>query len=67
MRSSNLSDGLNFHLRMTVQMITTAPTDAARAMRTVRVVFVVELAPLLAGAALVELVSEEVTVMNSVF
>lgn len=62
-----MSDGLNFHLRMTVQMITTPPTDPARAIRTVRVVFVVELAPLLvAGTALVEPVSEEVTVMNSV-
>jgi len=61
-----LSDGLNFHLRMTVQMITIPPTEAARAIRTVRVVFVVELAPLVAGTALVEPVSEEVTVMNSV-
>lgn len=53
---------------MTVQIMAIPPTEAARAMRTVRVVFVVELAPLLAGTALlVEPVSEEVTVMNSVF
>lgn len=52
---------------MIVQMITILPIEAARAMRTVRVVFVVELAPLLAGTALVEPISEEVTVMNSVF
>jgi len=62
-----LSDGLNFHLRMTVQIITIAPIEAARAMMTVRVVFVVELAPVVAGTALVEPVSEEVTVMTSVF
>lgn len=52
---------------MTVQIITIPPIEAARAIRTMSVVFVVELAPLLAGTALVELVSEEVTVMNSVF
>lgn len=52
---------------MTVQMIAILPTETARAMRTVKVVFVVELAPLVAGTALVEPVSEEVTVINSVF
>lgn len=52
---------------MIVQMMAMPPTEAARAMRTVRVVLVVELAPLVAGTALVEPVSEEVTVMNSVF
>jgi hypothetical protein len=52
---------------MIVQIIAIPPTEAARPMRTVRVVFVVELAPLVAGTALVEPVSEEVTVLNSVF
>ena len=67
MRSSNLPDGLNFHLRMMVQIITIPPIEAAKAMRTVKVVLVVVLAPVFAATALVELVSEEVTVMNSVF
>lgn len=34
---------------------------------TVKVVFVVELAPLVGGTVAVELVSDEVTVLNSVF
>lgn len=52
---------------MIVQMITIPPIEAARAMKTVRVVLVVELAPVFEATALVELVSEEVTVLNSVF
>jgi len=48
-------------------MMTIPPIEAARAISTVRVVFVVELAPLVAGTALVGLVSEEVMVVNSVF
>ena len=67
MRSSNLSDGLNFHLRMRVQIIAILPIEAAMAMMTVKVVLVVELAPLVEGTLEVELVSEEVTVLNSVF
>jgi hypothetical protein len=66
-RSSNLSDGLNFHLRMRVQMIAIPPIEAAMAMMTVKVVLVVELAPLVEGTLEVELVSEDVTVWNSVF
>jgi hypothetical protein len=65
-RSSNLSDGLNFHLRISVQITAIAPIDAARATMTVRVVFVVEVAPLVGGTLPVELESEEVTVLNSV-
>jgi len=67
MRSSNLSDGLNFHLRMRVQITAMAPIEAARAIITVKVVFVVEVAPLVGGTVAVELASEEVTVWNSVF
>ena len=48
-------------------MITMAPIEAAKAMMTVKVVFVVELAPLVTGTEEVELASEEVTVLNSVF
>jgi len=48
-------------------MITMAPIEAAKAMMTVRVVFVVELAPPVVGTEEVELASEEVTVLNSVF
>jgi len=48
-------------------MIAIPPIEAARAMMMVRVVFVVEVAPLVAGTVPVELVSEEVTVLNSVF
>ena len=62
-----MSDGLNFHLRMRVQIIAMPPIEAARAMMTVRVVFVVELAPLVGGMVAEELASEEVTVLNSVF
>jgi hypothetical protein len=62
-----LSDGLNFHLRMRVQMIAIPPIEAAMAMMTVKVVLVVELAPLVEGTLEVELVSEDVTVWNSVF
>ena len=51
---------------MTVQMIATPPIVAANAMMTVRVVLVVELAPLLAGTALVGPASEEVMVKTSV-
>jgi len=65
-RSSNLSDGLNFHLRMSVQITAIAPIEAARATITVRVVFVVEVAPLAGGTLPVELESEEVMVLNSV-
>ena len=36
MRSSKLEEGLNFHLRMTVQPIATAPTQDAMTIRTVR-------------------------------
>lgn len=36
MRSSKLDEGLNFHLRMTVQPIATAPTQDAMTIRTVR-------------------------------
>ena len=67
MRSSNLSEGLNFHLRIRVQITAIAPIEAARAMMTVKVVFVVEVAPLVEGTFPVELESEEVTVLNSVF
>jgi hypothetical protein len=49
-----------------VQIITTPPMDAARATRTIRVVLVVEVAPLVAGAALGEPVSEEVMVWITV-
>ena len=66
-RSSNLSDGLNFHLRMRVQMIAIPPIEAAKAIMTVKVVFVVEVAPLVGGTVPVELASEEVMVWNSVF
>ena len=66
MRSSNLSDGLNFHLRMRVQMIAIPPIEAANAMTMVRVVFVVEVAPVAGGLVPVELESEEVTVLTSV-
>lgn len=67
-RSSNLSDGLNFHLRIRVQIIAIPPIEAARAMMMVNVVFVVELAPLVGVTVpVVELASEEVTVLNSVF
>ena len=66
-RSSNLSDGLNFHLRMRVQIIAIPPIEAAKAMMTVNVVFVVEVAPLVGGTVPVELASEEVMVLNSVF
>lgn len=52
---------------MRVQTIAIPPIEAARAMITVNVVFVVELAPLVGGMVAVELVSEEVTVLNSVF
>ena len=62
-----MSDGLNFHLRMRVQITTIAPIEAARAMMTVRVVLVVAVAPELEGRVAVALVSEEVTVLNSVF
>lgn len=49
-------------------MITMAPIEAAKAIMTVRVVFVVVDAPLVAGTEEVELASpEEVTVMNCVF
>lgn len=41
MRSSKLEDGLSFHLRMIVQPTTAAATDAATAMRTVKVVRVI--------------------------
>ena len=62
-----MSDGLNFHLRMMVQIITIPPTEAARAMRTIKVVLVVvEVEPLVAGTALVELGSEEVRVLTVV-
>jgi hypothetical protein len=45
MRSSNCDDGLNFHLRMIVQIIPAPPTDAAITMNTVSVVrFVVDVA-----------------------
>jgi len=67
MRSSNLSDGLNFHLRISVQITAMHPIEAARATMMVRVVFVVEDAPLVVGTLPVELASEEVTVLNSVF
>jgi hypothetical protein len=50
MRSSNWDEGLNFHLRMMVQMMAAPPTDAAMTMRTVSVVrFVVDVAPLFAA------------------
>lgn len=62
-----MSDGLNFHLRMRVQIIAIPPIEAAMAMMTVKVVLVVELAPLVEGTLEVGLVSEEVTVMNCVF
>jgi hypothetical protein len=52
---------------MRVQIIAIPPIEAARAMMMVNVVFVVELAPLVGGTAEVELASEEVTVLNSVF
>jgi len=65
-RSSNLSDGLNFHLRISVQITAMAPIEAARATMTVRVVFVVEVAPLGGGTLPVELASEEVMVLTSV-
>jgi len=42
------------------------PIEAARAMMMVKVVFVVEDAPVDGGAVPVELESEEVTVMNCV-
>lgn len=67
MRSSNLSDGLNFHLRMRVQITTIPPMEAAKAITTVNVVLVVEVAPLLGGLVAVELESEEVTVLTSGF
>jgi hypothetical protein len=52
---------------MRVQITTIAPIEAARAMMTVRVVLVVAVAPELEGRVAVALVSEEVTVLNSVF
>jgi hypothetical protein len=53
---------------MRVQTIATAPIEAATAMMTVRVVFVVEVEPeAVGGMEAVELESEEVTVLNSVF
>jgi hypothetical protein len=51
---------------MRVQITAIPPIEAARAMITVRVVLVVEVAPLGGGAAPVELESEEVTVLNCV-
>jgi len=48
-------------------MIAIPPIEAAMAMMTVKVVLVVELAPLVEGTLEVELVSEDVTVWNSVF
>lgn len=42
MRSSNWADGLNFHLRMIVQMITAPPMQDAMTIITVTVVFVTE-------------------------
>lgn len=52
---------------MMVQIITIPPTEAARAMRTIKVVLVVvEVEPLVAGTALVELGSEEVRVLTVV-
>jgi len=53
---------------MRVQIIAIPPIEAARAMMTVKVVFVVELAPLFGAMVPVEVLeSEEVTVLNSVF
>jgi len=52
---------------MRVQIIAIPPMEAAMAMMTVKVVLVVELAPLVEATLEVELGSEEVTVMNCVF
>jgi hypothetical protein len=52
---------------MRVQTIAMPPIEAAKAMMTVKVVFVVEVAPLVGGTVPVELASEEVMVWNSVF
>jgi len=51
---------------MRVQIIAIPPIDAARAITIVRVVFVVEVAPVAGGAVLLELASEEVMVLISV-
>lgn len=48
-------------------MIAIPPIEAAKAMTTVRVVFVVEVAPLAGGLEPVGLESGEVTVLTSVF
>jgi len=48
-------------------MIAIPPIEAAKAIMTVKVVFVVEVAPLVGGTVPVELASEEVMVWNSVF
>lgn len=66
-RSSNLFDGLNFHLRIRVQIIAMPPIEAAKAMMMVKVVFVLVVAPVAGGG--VPLLSEpmEVTVLISGF
>ena len=66
MRSSKSEDGLNFHLRITVQPMATAATQDAITMITVRAVFGTDAeAPLTTGTDVSVGAADPVTVWNT--